>query len=411
MKKIISFICLICMLSTILIPTVNASEEKQTLGELKSQIASLKKQKEENDKKTEEAKAEIKRKEAAIKQAEIDINNAQAEQERVEQEIEESNQKIKELEEEVKKVLLYLQQMKGQNAYVEYVSGASTVTEMIMRIAAVEQISDHIQKTIKDLEAEIKKNEELKQELIEKQETLKKQSEQYKKAIEALYGDINNYDAYELSLEDKIKQAEDTLKVFEPLCKQYASKLGDNAIYTEDCVAPPTEVNGVVVENGAWLKPLTSGTITSTVGTRWGSYHNALDIGGPSPFEGTPVYAAAAGVVVGKIYENGCGGNMLFINVSVNGEPYTTYYYHLLRFNVNKGDVVTQNTIIGWAGGYSTSTEHGGYDRCTTGAHLHFGVQKGYYTGSINKNNVITPPGFPNYKGWSFSSRYQMYQG
>ena len=117
--------------------------------------------------------------------------------------------------------------------------------------------------------------------------------------------------------------------------------------------------------------------------------NNALDIGGASPFEGTPVYAAAAGVVSGMIHEYSCGGNMLYINVNVNGEEYTTYYYHLLDFNVSMGDVVTQDTVIGWVGGWSTSTEHGGYDNCTTGSHLHYGVAKGYYnpyTGIIRSN-------------------------
>jgi murein DD-endopeptidase MepM/ murein hydrolase activator NlpD len=100
---------------------------------------------------------------------------------------------------------------------------------------------------------------------------------------------------------------------------------------------------------------------------------------------------------------------MLYINVNVGGVKYTTYYYHLLTVNVKVGDVVTQNTVIGTVGGYSTSTTHGGYDSCTTGAHLHFGVAKGYYSGSINRANVITPPGFPNAKGYRFTSRTDYY--
>ena len=103
---------------------------------------------------------------------------------------------------------------------------------------------------------------------------------------------------------------------------------------------------------------------------------------------------------------------MLYINVNVNGEKYTTYYYHLLNFNVNVGDIVTQNTILGWVGGYSTSTQYGGYDYCTTGAHRHFGVAKGYYnsrTGIVN-SSIITPPGFKNVYGYQFYSRYDMYR-
>ena len=57
---------------------------------------------------------------------------------------------------EVQSLLLYLQQMRGQNAYVEYVSGASSMTEMIMRIATIEQVTDHIQESMDKLDAEIK---------------------------------------------------------------------------------------------------------------------------------------------------------------------------------------------------------------------------------------------------------------
>ena len=74
--------------------------------------------------------------------------------------------------------------------------------------------------------------------------------------------------------------------------------------------------------NAGWLKPLKKGKITSTIGMRWGSYHNALDIGGNA--EGTPIYAAAAGTVSGFVSRYKCGGNMLYINVTVGGEKYTT---------------------------------------------------------------------------------------
>ncbi len=102
---------------------------------------------------------------------------------------------------------------------------------------------------------------------------------------------------------------------------------------------------------------------------------------------------------------------MLYINVWMDGKEYTTYYYHLLNFNVNVGDRVTEDTVIGYVGGYSTSVAHGGYDLCTTGAHLHFGVQNGYYNiySGIIKSEVITPPGFNNEIGYKFNSRYDMY--
>ncbi len=411
MKKVKQgLVFLICFL--ILTPTVFADSARQTLGELKAEYQKKLDEKKENDNKTAEAKADIAAKEQAIKKAEEDINKAIEEQRQVEANIEESNKRIETLTKETEKIIRYLQEMQGSNAYVEYVSGASTMTDFIMRVAAVEQVSDQVRVTMQQLEDEIARNEQLKKELIEKQEALKEQQEVLKKAIAARYNDIAGYDKYALDIDTQIKSLKTKLDSAEKNCAAYAPDKGDDAVISSDCVKKVYNSAGqvVTIENGEWLKPLTSGVITSEIGYRWGSYHNALDIGGNA--EGTPVYAAAAGVVSGKIARYSCGGNMLYIDVTVNGQAYTTYYYHLLRFNVDVGDVVDQNTIIGYVGGTTTSTSYGGYDYCTTGAHLHFGVATGFYNGySVPSSKVITPPGFPNSYGWRFYARNEMYAG
>ena len=390
---------------------VNAAQ--QTLGELKSEYQKKVDEKAENDSKTAEAKAEIERDRSLKLQAEKDIAIAEAEMEDCQIRIDESNKRIEELTKEAESILLYLQQLQGENAYVEYISGASTMTDFITRVAAVEQVSNHIQTTMKELDAEVKKNEELKKELEIKKQNLQQKAKEYEAAIAARVSDLAGYDKYALDIDTQIKSLKTKLDDAKNRCSKWAPEKGDSAVINIDCVEPIYDAYGqvIAVGNDGWLKPTNYGIITSEVGARWGSYHNALDIGWSS-FEGTPVYAAASGVVSGKISQYSCGGNMLYVDVMVNGVAYTTYYYHLLRFNVNVGDVVTQGTILGWVGGWSTSYAHGGYDYCTTGAHLHFGVAKGFYNGySIPRSNVITPPGFPNRYGWSYSSRTDMYHG
>ena len=377
-------------------------DNPKTLGDLRANYNELLQEKERNDNLTEEAKAEIARKEAAIKQAEADIHQAEADMEQAEEDIRVSNERIEEMKVNASDVLLYLQQMKGTNAYVEYVSGATSMTDMIMRIAAVEQLSDKIYNTIDELEAEIKRNEELKKELEQKKKDLEAQAAEYQRVIEANYEKIDEYDKYALDIDTQVQAAKEQLDM-------YVNKCSANIGRTDDAVVL-TECSNVPLNSG-WLKPLNYGVTTSTIGYRWGSYHNALDIGGSSPFEGSPVYAAAAGEVAGVVHHYSCGGNMVFINVIVDGKKYTTYYYHLLEYYVQVGDIVDQNTIIGLVGGYSTSTSHGGYDSCTTGAHLHFEVAEGFYTGYSPRSNVITPPGFPNAKGYAFYSRTDMWNG
>ncbi len=406
MKKI--GLGVLIVLYFVFITPVYASSEKQTLGELKKEYQNKLEEQKENNNKTEEAKREIALKEAAIKEAEAQIHEAEKEMQEAQEAILASNQKILDLKKEMEQVMKYFQQVQGGNAYVEYVSGASTITDMLMRVATVSQISDSINNSVNELNAEIKRNEQLKKELEEKKQRLEAQTVEYKKVIEARYGDIANYDKYALDIDTQVKSLKEKLEKAEKNCKEYAPDLGDSAIISSDCIKKIVDSNGnvVTIDNGEWLKPLNYGVITSMIGARWGSYHNALDIGGNA--EGTPVYAAAAGVVSGKIYRSSCGGNMLFIDVTVNGVAYTTYYYHLIRFNVELGDVVTQDSIIGYVGGGSTAS----YDSCTFGAHLHFGVAKGFYNGySIPRSNVITPPGFPNYEGWRFTARNMYYVG
>ncbi len=386
-------------------PLSVSAKEAETLGELKQQLADLKKERSNNEAQQKETQAEINAKKQAIAAANQEIAEAENQIAEAEKEIEETNQKIADVEEQTKNSLRFLQQMQSQNAYLAFISEANTMTDMIMRIKAIEQINDFNQRKLTELEELIQKNEQLKVDLKKKQQNLSVKIENYTKTIESLYGNLAEYDEFALDINTQIKTLQSSVDSYVALCsKSTKSYLGDAELLS-DCADVPY--------NAGWLKPLNSGRVTSPWGYRVDpltgaqySFHNGIDIGG-NP-EGTKVQAAAAGVVAGIVWRYSCGGNMVYINVTVGGQKYTTYYYHLLTVNVSVGQVVNQNTIIGTVGGSSTSKSHGGYDGCTTGAHLHFGVEKGYYS-YVVKNNIITPPGFHNAVGYKFSSRTDYY--
>jgi murein DD-endopeptidase MepM/ murein hydrolase activator NlpD len=88
--------------------------------------------------------------------------------------------------------------------------------------------------------------------------------------------------------------------------------------------------------------------------------HSGLDIAGP---EGTPVLAADAGEVL-KAYWNGEGYGGLVIIAHPSG--YETWYGHLDRFDVAKGEQVVRGEQIGIMGSTGFST----------GSHLHFEVRQ-----------------------------------
>jgi murein DD-endopeptidase MepM/ murein hydrolase activator NlpD len=88
--------------------------------------------------------------------------------------------------------------------------------------------------------------------------------------------------------------------------------------------------------------------------------HAGVDIGGPY---GTPILAADDGEVLKAFWsDNGYGGLVIVAHPS----GYETWYAHLQRLDVSKGDRVTRGEQLGQMGstGYST------------GPHLHFEVRQ-----------------------------------
>jgi murein DD-endopeptidase MepM/ murein hydrolase activator NlpD len=110
--------------------------------------------------------------------------------------------------------------------------------------------------------------------------------------------------------------------------------------------------------SGAGLVWPVSAPITSPFGWRWGRMHEGIDLGAAY---GTPIAAAAAGVVIYAGWEGGYG-NLVVID---HGGGLATAYGHQSRIAVVAGQSVSQGEIIGYVG----STGH------STGPHLHFEVR------------------------------------
>ncbi|MBL6615401.1 MAG: M23 family metallopeptidase [Reyranella sp.] len=103
--------------------------------------------------------------------------------------------------------------------------------------------------------------------------------------------------------------------------------------------------------------------------------HEGIDLVAPA---GTPVYAAADGVVVGAA-PNGRYGNWIRID---HGDKLGTVYGHLMAFapGIEPGETVTRGELIGFVGSTGRST----------GAHLHFEV--------LNDGRPVNPITHPELK-------------
>ncbi|MEL0589968.1 MAG: peptidoglycan DD-metalloendopeptidase family protein [Planktothrix rubescens PR222] len=117
-----------------------------------------------------------------------------------------------------------------------------------------------------------------------------------------------------------------------------------------------------------------SGVLSSGYGWRWGRMHRGIDIAGPI---GTPVVAAAPGVVSYAGWNDGGYGNLVEIE---HPDGSLTVYAHNDRILVSEGQKVAQGDQISEMGTTGRST----------GPHLHFEVHPSGQ-GAVNPMAVLPP--------------------
>ncbi len=110
------------------------------------------------------------------------------------------------------------------------------------------------------------------------------------------------------------------------------------------------------------------GLLTSGYGWRWGRMHSGIDIAADV---GTPIYAAASGVVAYAGWNSGGYGNMVEIK---HPDGSMTRYAHMNSIYVQNGQRIGQSEQIGEMGSTGFST----------GPHLHFEVHPVASNGAVN---------------------------
>ncbi len=379
-----------------------------TLRELRQELSNLQAQKKSNENAKRMSEQEKIEKSQAIYNAYNEIEVAKGKIEEATIKIKESEDKIAEVTDETEELIRYMQIMNGENAYLEYIADSGSLTDMMMRLSAVDQISEYNREKLKGLENLIKENEQLKIDMANYQVQLNNNITSYENRIKNLDAKLIEIAEITDSIDDQIKNQKALIDYY----VSYGCKEDEDLV---KCVS--------IANNSGWLKPLSKGKVTSPFGYRSDpftgkkKFHNGIDLAGISL--GSPVYAVASGTVAGITRKSSCGGNIVYLHSYINGEAYTTYYAHLLDVKVKVGDAVTADMAVGTlGGGGATLKKNGGWDTCSTGAHLHFGVAKGFYLGGgkdgYSSYNTflakgINPPGFPAQGAW-FYSRTQWFK-
>lgn len=364
-KKIICLLFIIGFVSYTFV-IASAASKANTIAELRGELSALKATKKANDNKKNKTKNEISESNKNITNAKNEITTNQGKIEQAKVDIVNLNQEIVDTEESIKKTIQAYQLTDGENVYLEYVFDATSYEELVYRYAIVEQILDYNNEQIDKYNDLIKKNEQLQIDLAEREIELNNQIESLSSKIDELGNQLEEITEHTMDIQDEIDSTQELIDYYVKLGCKENQDLGE-------CVS--------IKGDTSFRKPLSKGTITSYYGYRINpltgkgtKFHSGVDIGGNK--EGTNVYASANGMVGKIIRKASCGGNQVYVYHTINGVRYTTSYWHLLSINVKIGDQVNSTTVVGTVGGGKGTRS---YDSCSTGAHLHYMVAKGWY--------------------------------
>lgn len=361
-----------------------------TLGEYEAAVEKYTKELREKEAKIAKGKEEIAAVKKTIAETEEKISSAQKEIESLQAEIEKCDREIKKKDAESKKIMEYYQVENGDNAYLEYVFGATTITDMVYRMSVAEQLTDYNDKIMKELKQLIETNKQKKADLAKKQQELEALKKKLESEKERIQEEVSGVEGTVPSTQGQI----DFYKRRVAYYKARGCSSGD--VIGVDCDRPPVVTRPSNASSGGGGGSVSAGPIIGANGFRfpvnggriswgYGGGHKGIDI---TRGCGTPIYAVAPGVVyyVGNGLDN-YGAYMVLIVHNVNGHLVFSQYAHVLPgIPVGVGQYVDTNTVVAYMGstGYST------------GCHLHLEMSNYYgwgYNGTYwqYQNNIISP--------------------
>ena len=362
----------------------------KSLKQLKNELARDEANKAALIKKSKEIQGKIDSMNAKMKTLESEIDTNESKIEKSKEDIETLTKEIENKKAEIDNLVSFFQISNEDNIYMEYVFQAKSLSDLLYRETIVEQLTKYNDELINEMYNMIEKNKQLQIDLTKQINDSEKSITSLEKLLKEYGLDMNDLDEEKRDIEADIKARKLEIKGYEKTYKENGCK---ETVDLSACIKVPKSTN--------FVRPLVKGVITSEYGLRYHptrkvyTMHNGVDIGGNST--GTKVYPSAPGRVNKIVKKSSCGGNMVYIQHSVNGKQYRTVYMHLHSIKVKIDDIVTLNTVIGTVGGGES------YDGCSTGPHLHFGFLKGWE--GYTYYNPRTYVNFPKY-GVYFKSRY-----
>lgn len=368
------------------------SELNQKIKATKENLNDVNSKKEESQNKVDDLKSQI-------AEYEKEINSLKDEIKQKQKEIKEMQEKLDKLEKERQEKQDLLDQRlitmyeNGETTYLDVLLSSADITDFISKYYMVETVTEADKELIEGLEADKKEIEETKNKLnasldeVEKkkeeqesiQTKLNKAKNKEEEKVESLTEeshdleeDIETYEKKMKELDAKEKAQEEALKhKIEEAEKNHGSNSGSSGSGSSGGSS-----SGGSISSKGFIRPVTSGRITATMYYSSGKYHGAVDFGVST---GTPVYAAADGIVVTSTW-GGSDSYGYYIKIKHYNGLYTLYA-HGSSLVAKVGQEVNQGDLIMYSGNTGNST----------GPHLHFEVRKspGGYSNRVNPLNYL----------------------
>ncbi len=295
---------------------------------------------------------------------------------------------------------LVTMQESGETSYLDFILNSSSFTDLISNYYLVSEVASADTDLLTKIQDQKKEIETAKTDLENSKRELDTSKAEKQGVSTQLQAAKNEKSAQVAKLSDDQKQIEEELDELQEANKQIQKEINANvAKYQAQIEALNKQKNNSSSGNsgnnnsgnssnsggnyngggsGVLARPVASGSITAGMYYPSGSYHGAIDYGVPA---GTPVYAAADGVVIKTANLTTSYGTYVVIQ-HANGLQ--TWYAHGTSGSicVSEGQTVSRGQQIMKSGNSGHST----------GAHLHFEVRVApynYNTCRVNPTNYM----------------------
>lgn len=395
--KLITILTVIVVLLNLLSTSYAASSFSSQKNELNKKIQETKENLNDVNSQKKESQEKVNDLSGQINSYESQISSLEGEIASKTKEANEMQKKLDELEIEREKNLNLLDERlitlyeAGEVSYLDMLLSSSDLTEFISSYYMIETLTAADKELIQKLENDKKQIAEMQEKInasLNEIETNKTKLESVKKELNKaknkeetkveelteqshdLESDVKAYEKKMKELDAKEKEQERALQKKYEEAKKKAEEQNNSAGSNSG------SNSGGGVSSKGFIRPVKSGKITAQMYYSSGKYHGAVDFG---VSVGTPVYAAADGIVVTSTW-GGSDSYGYYVKIKhYNG--YYTLYAHASSLVAKVGQEVKQGDLIMYSGNTGNST----------GPHLHYEVRKspGGYNDRVNPMNFL----------------------